>query len=273
MTLVSLTLPERRLLAEIAVGIARLLRDILPQAEGMESGYVRHYYESAFENSCDVLWKLGVACAAYGPACKGLSVDDEALAQQKGWPPFFCFPPAEEIRSTLGDPSYETVVELEEILVTYLVLAGSYGAPGPQLPTIREVFYPHQSFLREIDALAAAGYARSDSGGFLWTEKIVPAMRRACDSGWNDDEEAADQTLKQECETQLALVPELTKARLAKAAKGTSFINFSILLRDEFDGLFLTKFPDESGQERKERLGDMFDVILLSTIYEHLRSG
>src|SRR5262245_42667994 len=93
-----LTLQERHLATELALGLARRLEFILGTSGGnhVGPGYVHHMYTSDFETGCNVLWRLGVAHAAYGPepGRKGLTV--QTIVNENIFPPYFkFFPPAE----------------------------------------------------------------------------------------------------------------------------------------------------------------------------------
>jgi hypothetical protein len=84
-------------------------------------------YTSDFETGCNVLWRLGVAHAAYGPepGRKGLTV--QTIVNENIFPPHFkFFPPAEISGLFSGDPPASSP-SLREVLCAYLRVACDYG--------------------------------------------------------------------------------------------------------------------------------------------------
>jgi len=76
-------------------------------------------------------------------------------------------------------------------------------------------------------------------------------------------EEAA---LEDECRVALSLTSEHTKRLLTIEAKRLSELDFALLLRDRFDGLYLRKNPDGTLRSRPG------DVRLLKAVYRSLRA-
>jgi hypothetical protein len=261
------SLPERHLVTELAVGIARRLYAILTAQGAPEPGYLHHYYTTHFENGCGVLWRLGVAVAAYDsePERKGLAYG--TITNEKVWPPYFKPFEAQEIRTALAGKAPASAPPLQEVIDAYISLACDYGPTGSALPAKREPFSPQAQYNREVEALIRFGFAERCGSQARWTNKIAPAMRYACvweDDGRNSSDVAAQATAA-ECAALLAQTPDLTKRVLAQEAPRLSEMDFVLLLRDEFDGLYLKKNPD--GSRRPEPA----PALVIRAIYRALR--
>ena len=117
--------------------------------------------------------------------------------------------------------------------------------------------------------MARLDYVERRGMEVVWTDKIAPAMRAAY--LWTDDgqssqavEEAAFAT---ECSDLLAQTPEITKRRLALEAARLSELDFVLLLRDQFDGLYLKTNPDGSLRAQTT------DVRVVKAVYRALKDG
>lgn len=173
------TLPQRHLVTELAVGIARRLHAILTTQGAPEPGYLHHYYTTHFENGCDVLWRLGVAVAAYSsePGRKELAYG--TVTNEKVWPPYFRPFDAKAIRTALAGVVPAAAPPLQEVIEVYISLACDYGPTGSTLSARREPVTPQPEYTREVEALIRFGYAEKRGDAVRWTEKIAPAMRYA----------------------------------------------------------------------------------------------
>lgn len=265
-------LPERQLVAELSVGLARRLNSILSSKNDgkwmTQEGYVHHLYTSDFENGCNVLWRLDVARAACGCEEDRKELSFGTVVEEKIWPPYFRFYSEAAIRKRLAAEIPSTAPPLDEILPAYLSVACDYGPSGSSLSSRREPFIPQREYLNEINLLAHCGYMGHLGEGVLWTDQIGPAMQSAY--LWERDnqssETVAEAKLKKECLAALELTPEPTKRALAKEALRLSELDFAILLRDKFDGLYWGKNPD--GTPRP----DPGDIRFLKVMYKSLRS-
>ena len=166
------TLSERHLVTELAVGLARRVNLILRASRDdnrIGQDYIFHGYASDFERGCDMLWRLGVAHAAYGPdpGRKGLPFHHI----EKAFPPYFKLFSPSEIRCRLSAGSPATSPSLHELLHAYLRVACDYGPLGSFLSSRREPFTPQQEYAREIDALESLGYVERHGSTVLWTKR------------------------------------------------------------------------------------------------------
>jgi hypothetical protein len=251
------TLPERRLITELSVGIARRLTEILHPSD---EGYVCHGFTSHFEHGCHVLWQLGVA---YGAD----EARDRIPYNDASWPAFFRFSSPNEIRSILPDAPPTPAPTVFRVLTCYLPLACDYGG-GDILPCRREPFHPPEVFAKEISALKKLGYIDRLGPAVVWTDKIAPAMIEKY--LWQDDGQSAESVMeaniRDAVETALNSTPEHTIRMLAKEAVRMSELDFATLLLKRFDGLFWTKNPDGSPRSNQG------DVTLLKAVYHTLRA-
>lgn len=263
----ALGLPERHLITELAVGIARRLGLILPPADHEGSAYRSHLYSSHFETGCSVLWTLGVARAAYGSKPEQQELTYPTDYPDRIFPPFFRFSSPSEIRDVMAGAPPASPPSLDNVLPAYIQLASDYGPDeGPWLSTRREPFIPSAEFDREIDALERLGYIERLGFEVRWTDKMAPTMQKAY--LWQPDgrssAEVAEAELEAVCAALIELTPEHTKLLLARDAKRLSEFDFWLLLRDRFDGLCVSRNPD--GTPRR------FDIIVVRGVYQLLRS-
>jgi hypothetical protein len=259
---VSWTLPERHLVGEIAVGIARRLAGILEPADRMPPGYFFHMYTSDFEGGCDVLWRLGAARAGYGPEPERCEMSPGTIVYEKAWPPFFRLLQPAEIREMFsGDTPAPPVWPKREgrhvvhaptphdVLCAYLRVACDFGFD--RLPSGRSPFEVPLAFAREIEALERAGYVARISHRGQWAEKISPAMQAA--GLWREDgqsnEDIGEAALAAEIKAALGATPEHTLRVLAQEARRLSELDFVKLIKERFDGLYWTRNPTEHRAE------------------------
>lgn len=262
------SLPERHLVAELAVGLARRLFSILDGQEIIypEPGYVWHIATSDFEDGCDVLWHLDAAVAAYAPGQGRMNLTVRDTRTEKGWPPYFKFFTATEIREKILNDTPPDAPPLDEILSAYLGVMCNYGRSGTALSSEREPFVPPRQYGREIDALERLGYLERLGDEVLWTDRIAPAMHRRLI--WNASSQSIAKEmaglLASECNSILAQTPDFTRRLLEQEAKRLSELDFVLLLRDRFEGLYLSKNPD--GSLRPHR-----NIALVQAIYRSLK--
>ncbi|MGJ4912325.1 hypothetical protein [Bradyrhizobium sp. HKCCYLS2033] len=251
------TLPERRLISELSVGIARRLTEILQPSDGVT---VCHGFQSPFDKGCRVLWQLGVAYGADG-ARERISYDEDLL------PAFFKLLSPDAIRSTLSDGPLTPAPTVFRVLTCYLSIACDYGG-GDILPCRREPFHPPAVFAKEISALKKLGYIDRLGTVVIWTDKIASAMVESY--LWQADgqsvESVVEANIREACETALSCTPEHTIRTLTREAASMSELDFATLLLKRFDGLFWTKNPDGTARSNQG------DVTLLKAIYYTLRA-
>ncbi len=263
---------EKHLITELAVGIARRLSVILADFEtGLpEREYFWHGAESPFEAGCEVLWRLGVARAAYGgdKPVKELDCrsDAQSVAEIRSFPPYFRFMEASEIRSQLAKNFPDKPPLLKEVLVAYVPLFCEYGPEDTAMSCDREPFYAPSQCAREVDALVRQGYMEQRGPEVHWTDKVGPVMQAAY--LWQEDglsrRTAHKTALEKECAAALAATSGFTKWRLRRAARRCSELDFATLLRDRFNGLYWTKNPDSTPRPGSS-------VALLKAVYRALR--
>jgi hypothetical protein len=265
------TLPEKQLVAEIAVGLARSMFSILDGQDHIiypEPGYVWHMATSDFEDGCSVLWHLDVAVAAYAQGQGRTNITARDDRTEKGWPPYFKFFTPEDIRERILHDLPATAPSLVEILSAYLGVMCNYGRSDTALSSEREPFIPPHQYVREIEALARVGYLERTGGTVVWTERIAPAMHQRL--LWNDCSRPIMATetdrLASECAEVLAQTPELTRRLLTKEAKRLSELDFAALLRDRFEGLYWSRNPDGTQRSRK-------NAMLVQAVYLTLRES
>ncbi|CAN0383809.1 unnamed protein product, partial [Ectocarpus sp. 13 AM-2016] len=228
------------LITELAVGIARRLSVILagPEADRPEPGYFWHFYTSDFERGCDVLWRLGVARAAYGndPQLRNLTCNE--AAGEKSFPPYFRFFSADDIRAALAQEPPEASPELEEVLAAYVGVSCDYGPEDSTLSSKRLPFWPKTQYRAELEALERLGYVKTCGSEMAWTDKMAPTMQATYrwQDGGQSREEAEEEALAEECVAVLAATPRFTRWRLRRAAQRHSELAFATILRDRYDG-------------------------------------
>ena len=261
------TLPERHLVTELAVGMARRLEQTLgPASEGADPpGYLWHMAQSAFEYACDVLWRLDAARAADAERSE-LTIRD---VDANDFPAVFRPLPADEIRAVLArdppaDPARRArpLPSLDEVIGAYIGLVSEYGPDmSSLLSTGRKPFIPPGECAREIDALERLGYVVRDGSAVRWTDKMAPAMK--AENLWQADDAAEEET---ELAAALAATPEHTRRVLAAEAKRLSELEFMGVLMDRFDGLYRTTNPD--GTPRPQG-----GLLLMREVYKYLRTN
>ena len=255
------SLPERKLIAELCVGMARNMSGVLTSAK---DGYYWHMATACFEQGCIMLWKLDVAVGATQSGESDIQFVEDISKKVK--PSSYKFLSSDQIRKKVLESLYPVCPSTEEIISSYLGVVCDYGATELLLPTTREEFKPQKMYLKELDALANMGYLERRDSNFIWTDKITPAMEANYfwnESGSNNDD-VQKKDITQECIRLLDQTPKHTKLVLAKEAKQLSQLKFMLLLHDQFDGLFMSKNPDGT-----KRL-DVSDTRLVFEIQEHL---
>ena len=261
------TLPERHLMIELAVSLARRLEAILGGPDHVPPGHVHHGYASTFETGCDVLWRLGVARAAYGPEPGRSELTHPTIIHDKAWPPYFRLFPASEIRTVLSGDPLPSAPSLHEMLCAYLEVACEYGRDGARLPSTRDPFTPQPDCVADIEALERMGYIARQDAAVRWTDKIAPAMQRA--GLWRADGQSvqavAAAALKDEVAGALGATPEHTRRLLVAEARRASELEFAYVLRDRFAGLYWTTNPDGTLRPQSGDLG------LAKAVYRCLR--
>ncbi|MFK7814934.1 MAG: hypothetical protein AB8B92_01220 [Gammaproteobacteria bacterium] len=256
------SLPERKLVSELCVGMARNMSDVLTIAEGE---YYWHMATSCFEKGCNILWKLGVAVGATESGEADITFQEE-IAEQV-FPSRYKFLSPNEIRSKILDGVYPaSLTTTEEIISSYLGVVCDYGPNELLLSASRAEFKPQEVYLKEIDALVNMGYLERHGSNVMWTDKISIAMKN--NYFWDEGGSSSDlqqENIEQECIRLLDQIPEHTKLVLAKEAKQLSQLKFMLLLHDQFNGLFMSKNPDGS------KRSDISNPQLVFAIQDYLR--
>lgn len=270
------TLPERQLSIELSIGIARRLTTILSPSssefsERIGPGYLWHMHTSDFTRGCDILWKLEVAYAAYGQESYRKDFTVKNVKYEKTWPPYFRFLNTEEIREKLNKGFPAAAPLPGKVIEAYISIVCNYGARDALLSTSREPFYSQKEYVREISALEKTDYLKTTGSQVIWTKKIAPFMQQ---SGlWERDGRPSDavrrELVSKKCDALLKNTPEMTVRILQRKAQNSSELDFVVLLREQFDGLYIRKYPD--GTERTG-LSDPVEILVVKEIYRKLRS-
>jgi hypothetical protein len=175
----NITAGQRRLVIELALGIARVLRDTCIDADARTKGAVYHSFQTAFTDGCAALWKLGCA--------HGLSMKRQILITREDWthqkdpgnldfPHEFVIFGAGQMRAHLAEQPM-TVPLCEQILACYIRLVCEHCGKGKSvLPNTQDFFVATPDFADELRALAAEGYVEEMDQYWLWTDKIAPMM-------------------------------------------------------------------------------------------------
>lgn len=270
---------ERQLIAELAVGIARMVESVMGKTHDNDPvgpGCVWHGAQSAFETGCDVLWRLGVAHGAKPPESRRSRLKrrrnqstHETIVEGEAFPTFFRFLPASEIRDLLaGTEQPESLIRetsrpipsRDEVLPAYVGLACYYGS----LSRSQERFTPEQEFAREVDALVSSGYMERRGLTVIWTDKITLAMYEAYI--WMDEPPPdAPESYWDDVKAVLETMPEDVKTLLAPEAKRLSEIDFTAFLRDQFDEIYWRKYLDGTPRPRS-------NSNLSKAVYHFLRA-
>lgn len=152
------------------------------------------------------------------------------------------------------------------MLSAYIGMVCEYGPEDRRLSPEREPFYAPAQCRLEIEALERLGYIEAQGQEACWTDKIAPAMQAAWlwDEMGRSRQAVEEERLAKESAAALAAVSAFTRWRLRRAARRKSELDFAILLRDRFGGLFWTKNPD--GSRRPDS-----SVALVQAVYRALR--
>lgn len=258
------TLPERHLIAELAVGLARRMFSILDGQDHIiypEPGYVWHMATSDFEDGCNVLWHLDAAVAAYasGQGPKNLTVRDNRT--EKGWPPYFKFLTANEIRLRILSGPPKKAPDLDEILSAYLGVMCNYGRSDTALSSEREPFVAPRQYEREIEALERLGYVERRRESIIWTDRIAPAMRNRQLWGSEDLPINLEANLRLIIATQaLSRLSDADRSAAEKKANHMTKEEFALFSQLEFDELW---FRNPDGRRKSVRDAD----ALIEAVY------
>lgn len=258
------TLPERMLVAELCVGIARRLNEILGQSE---QGYVWHQATSDFEHGCSLLWRMGVAVGEFDGQADVRYQSQGLPAHLEPIPAHYKFSAPAEIRDVVitGRLPIEPPSVLE-VLKCYVSVACDYGG-GPILSAHRKPFFPPDIYALEIQALKRSGYVNRLGSAVVWTDAMAPAMEHCWGDSGQSLAETAEIAMTADAQTALRQTPEHTARVLANAVSDMSELDFAELLLNRFDGLFWTKNPDGSLRASQG------DVSLLKAVYRELRKA
>lgn len=237
--------PDRFLVTELAVGIARRLEGILDPEGGAHigPGYVHHIYMSHFEDGCSVLWRLGVAIAAWPgePSWKGLSA--QAEWPNRIFPPFFKLLAPSEIRETLTAGLPPSSPSLHEVLCAYLALVCDYIEP--QLSSRREPFVAAEECAREIEALQESGYLERCGAAVRWTDRVAAGMQE--NYLWQADGRSMAEIVEAGHAAQLAAamaeMPEPVRRVLSQEAMHRSELEFLTFAKQQHPTLSWVRNP------------------------------
>ena len=177
----SLSDPERVLIAELAVGIARKCEAFMRAMGDFNNppGFLFHQFSKPHRRGCELLASLGAAEELYYNNQLYYRIASEA-----------------EIRKNVpGAAPDESVLKYFDgrhprdffgrLLHTYVELACAHGATEVVLPDTRKAFVAQPEYAREIDALASCGYLTINGPRVKWANKIARAMLD--NSLWEED--------------------------------------------------------------------------------------
>lgn len=230
-----LSLKERRLVCELAIGMARRIEAVFgdgsDRSQGIKkSDYVYHGHQTPFERGCERLWSLGLAQGVLEGSSGGQEISLETYRglEKPTFPRLFKFMNPEEMRRHMTTAPIPGDLELEDVLVEYLSLVSHYGGLGAQLSAERDPFTPQAEFSDEIAALLMCGYLEKAGLDVQWTDRTSEAM---FDSGlWTLEGEhrwTIEETEREKlCIDALAKCPELTKQYLIKEVKDSACSGF-----------------------------------------------
>lgn len=143
-------------------------------------GYVFHDYASTFEHSADILWRLGLANAAW-PRNNLLDISYEnfksyyANPQNLGFAPMFKPIQKDQIESSIRFGNFFPELSIYDMLCSFLELASDYG--GTLCVDRHSRFSaPNQDYELALKALVEFGYAEQENSMYLWTDKIAAPM-------------------------------------------------------------------------------------------------
>ncbi len=240
--------------AELVIGLSRRLLHIC----GIGENSVHHMYQSDFEQGCNVLWRLGVASGYYnnqdtfGMISYQNWIEGHISNEKKVWPPNFQFLTTSEIRSRLHDWVENDVVNLVELLASYLAVACNYGESKSFMPTSRKPFQPQDECKHEVAALIHYGYVRKMGAEVVWSDKIGDAMRHAL--LWSEEGRSFSEIEENELENNARIAWETMPPMIKKA-------HFS---KRPLDVIRITKLLAHSWKDGKWDLSDKDKTISLS---------
>jgi hypothetical protein len=137
--------------------------------------------QSAFEDACGMLAKLGLATDAQGTVIPHWSTEMKLAID------------ADRVARFVTDRSRTgqiTLPPIDDVFAAWISCATHGGhACARRLP-----FVPHDDIRPMMDALAASGYAKPLGNAFIWTDRIGPAMRM---SGLWDENNLSPQELEE----------------------------------------------------------------------------
>lgn len=173
--------PEKALITELAVGIARKCELFMRMMGDFNNpaGFLFHQFSKPHRRGCELLVSLGAAKETYQNKQHYYRIASEA-----------------DIRSTVpvAQPD-ESVLRYFDgrhprcffgrLLQTYIELACAHGTTETALPATRKAFVAQPEYTCEVEALARCGYLKTDGSRVQWTKKIAGAMR--ANSLWEED--------------------------------------------------------------------------------------
>ena len=255
-TLAKWTLPVRRLITELSVGLARIMWERLGNGDDAPPGYIWHGATHAYEDACAVLDALGVASSADDREPNHRGNAPGTKNSGKRFPLYFKFFSEPDVRAVVMDGTPKFYVPLNEVLSAYIGVACGYGTDESRLCSGRSPFTPQAQFKREIDALIDHGYLERTVSEMIWTDKIAEAMQE--NHIWENDGtpkiDVIEAATAMECQRALDLTPEHTKRALSNHVRQMSELEFVSLLARQFDGLYWTRYPDGTAGPRSIRL-------------------
>jgi len=217
-----------RLYGELAASLVRAVTDYWdPGAEPARAG--AHLYDSsqsAFENACDMVAKLGLATDGHGAVIHHWSTEMKLAID------------ADEVAQFVTDRSRAGQIMLppiDDVIAAWILCATHWDHwSAKRLP-----FTPHSDIKPVMDALAALGYAKPLGNAFIWTDRIGPAMQV---SGLWDENNLSRQEIEErgidlEMREALASIPEDVRH---SALKGDTIAVVKALTVRWVDGVWLS---------------------------------
>jgi hypothetical protein len=175
--------PERMLVAELAISLARRVVDCL-DVDGADRpfpGYVRHGGMNDFKIACLTLWRLGVASGF----CNSKSAWGGLLEVTGPQAAYFKFLSPLAIRKKIFTDLPASAPNVDEIIEAYMRIACEYNGEGIYLSADRAPFVPDRQFESEILAFERTGHIVRDGSTVRWSDHMRPAMIAA--HFWDDD--------------------------------------------------------------------------------------
>lgn len=246
---------SKQLLAELAVEIARRLREIFANDAPSNAlpGYFYHLHTGDFERACNFLWQLDCAVAGYGTSSKHNEIvfadAKKTRPQHSAWPPFFRVFSSEEIRQQIAQTSdVKLNLHIEDSLCSYLAMAGDYGPEEQLLSLDRKPFVPPEPYEQGLHLLAEHGYAGKIGKYYIWTDKIAPAMHTVY--AWTEDGqpwgEVEDARLENEARAAWETMPLTIKKALFQHPHYNLMDTIDVLMKFWKDGTWSQKPEDET---------------------------